>query len=193
MELTPRQQEIVASSIQIIAENGVQHLTIKNIAARIGLTEAAIYRHFPGKLEILFAILKEFRESGSNTQRAVGETPLSAMQKLEKILSAHLIRFTQTPSLAAVIFSEEIFQNDAQLAKEVGVIMEENHQALCSLIREGQTEETVRSDVAAEQLTNILMGSIRLLVNRWHLQKNSFSLEIEGTELWKAILILIRK
>jgi AcrR family transcriptional regulator len=45
-ELSDRQKEIIEVSLALIAENGIQGLTIKNLAKRIGFSESAIYRHY---------------------------------------------------------------------------------------------------------------------------------------------------
>ncbi len=42
--LTPRQAEIVDAALKLIAEQGIQHLTIRNLSTAIGVTEAALYR-----------------------------------------------------------------------------------------------------------------------------------------------------
>ncbi len=39
--------------MEIISEIGVENLTVKTIATKMNVTEAAIYRHFPGKNELL--------------------------------------------------------------------------------------------------------------------------------------------
>lgn len=41
MELTRRQQEIVRTALELIAAGGIQNLTIRNLADRLGLTEPA--------------------------------------------------------------------------------------------------------------------------------------------------------
>ena len=52
-ELSERQKEIINASLEIIAENGIQSLTIKNLSKKIGLVESAIYRHYESKTQIL--------------------------------------------------------------------------------------------------------------------------------------------
>jgi AcrR family transcriptional regulator len=51
MELTVRQKDILKAAIAIIANQGYEKLTIKNLATKIGVTEAALYRHFKSKRE----------------------------------------------------------------------------------------------------------------------------------------------
>lgn len=48
-----RQNQIISETIRLIHTKGIQGLTIKNISNGIGVTEAAIYRHFKSKDEIL--------------------------------------------------------------------------------------------------------------------------------------------
>ena len=43
-ELSERQKEIINASLELIAESGIQSLTIKNLSKKIGLVESAIYR-----------------------------------------------------------------------------------------------------------------------------------------------------
>jgi hypothetical protein len=49
--MTHRQQEIVDHAIELIAEGGVQYLTIKRLASRLRVSEPALYRHFAGKAD----------------------------------------------------------------------------------------------------------------------------------------------
>ena len=59
-ELTPRQNEIVDVALHLIAEGGIGNLTIRHISNRLNLTEAALYAHFSGKLEIIQALVSRF-------------------------------------------------------------------------------------------------------------------------------------
>jgi len=47
-----RQKQISAAAAKLIVKLGGEHVTIKNIALEIGLSEAAIYRHFRDKRAI---------------------------------------------------------------------------------------------------------------------------------------------
>ena len=57
---TSRQIEIMEAATARIDKHGIQNLTIKNLAADIGLSEPALYRHFKGKNEILLSLLNYF-------------------------------------------------------------------------------------------------------------------------------------
>ena len=62
MELTERQKDILKTAIIIIANQGYEKLTTKNLATQIGVTEAALYRHFKSKRDLVTTILGYFEE-----------------------------------------------------------------------------------------------------------------------------------
>ena len=188
---TERQKEIIEVSIQLIAEKGIQQLTIRNLSKRIGISEPAIYRHFESKLDILLAILSHFKTSNKETVKHIKSMDRTAIEKIEMMFLSHFERFVEKPALAAVIFSEEIFQNDKRLSKQVAAIMKLNQDAVSTLILLGQQNSEIRKDIPEEQLSLILLGALRLIVKKWQLSDHSFNLLTEGTALWQSIKKII--
>lgn len=54
---------ILDAAIDLFARDGFDQTPVRRIAAAVGLTEGAVYRHFPGKEAILDAILAYAEES----------------------------------------------------------------------------------------------------------------------------------
>ncbi len=188
---TKRQKDIIDVSIKIIAKNGIQHLTIKNISKSLGISEPAIYRHFESKLDILLAILLDFKIKMQNSIDHIQALGKTSVEQIEVMFFSHFREFVNNPALAAVIFSEEIFQNDKRLARQVKSIMKLSQDFITSLIQEGQQTHMVRDDIPHEQLSLIILGALRLIVTRWRLSDTAFDLEKEGHNLWKSIKKLI--
>jgi AcrR family transcriptional regulator len=186
-----KQLEIINSAIALIAEKGIQHLTIKNLAKKIDKAEGAIYRHFNSKIEILLGILKLFRQNKDNALQYLQTQNSTSLNKLEKLLTNRFREFATNPAIAAVIFSEEIFQNDKTLANEVFEIMIESQNRIESILVKGQSENQIRRDIPAEQLTLLITGALRLLVTEWRLSDFSFDLQDEGQKLWDSILKIV--
>ncbi|MBW2605292.1 MAG: TetR/AcrR family transcriptional regulator [Deltaproteobacteria bacterium] len=190
-DFTKRQKDIIDVSIKIIAKKGIQHLTIKNISKSLGISEPAIYRHFESKLDILLAILLNFKIKMRNSIDHIQALGKSPVEQIEVMLFSHFKEFVNNPALAAVIFSEEIFQNDKRLAREVKSIMKLSQDFITSLIQEGQQSHMIRDDIPQEQLSLIILGALRLIVTRWQLSDTAFDLEKEGQNLWMSIKKLI--
>jgi TetR/AcrR family transcriptional regulator, fatty acid metabolism regulator protein len=191
--LTDRQAQIIAESVNIISEQGIQGLTIKNLSKRIGISEPAIYRHFESKIDILLTILNTFHQDKKLALTRIATGSLPALAKLEEIYFHHFQTFTGNPALTAVIFSEEIFKNEARLSEKVLSIMTTNQQIIGDILKNGQDTNEIRDDISVQQLSLIIQGSLRLLVTQWRLAGFSFNLEENGTELWISVKKLISK
>lgn len=192
-ELSDRQKEIIQVSLDIISESGIQGLTIKNLAKKIGFSESAIYRHYENKIQILVAILNFFKENSGRLFTAELNAEGDAISKINQLLFNQFKIFSNSPSLVAVIFSEELFRNEAILLEKVSDIMNNNFNTLCNIIKIGQEKRELRNDVEAEHLAVVVMGALRLFVKQWHMSNYAFNLTEKGNELSNSIKILITK
>lgn len=192
-ENTSRQIEIINVSINLIQQKGIQHLTIKNISKTIGITEPAIYRHFKNKLDILKGILLIFKNIMTSSLIEAQGVKGSSLDKIYFLFSKQLNKFTENPAFAAVIFSEEIFQNNNILAKEVFTIMEMTQNKIKDIVSTGQESGEIRNDSDKEQLSIMIIGSFRFLIKKWHLSGAVDDLEKSGQMLWESIYKCIKK
>ncbi|MBN1650254.1 MAG: TetR/AcrR family transcriptional regulator [Bacteroidales bacterium] len=190
---TERQKEIVNAAMEIINANGIQGLTIKNMAQRIGITEPAIYRHFENKIDILIAVLDLFKENTERIFEVEIAAKKNAVDKIEHLFNCHISAFTKSPTLVSIVFSEEIFRNEAILVDKIKEIIEKNHGILRAIISKGQVEDEIRTDLTANQLAIIIMGTLKLFVKKWQLANFEYDLKTEGDSMIAALLLLIKK
>lgn len=189
--MTKRQEEIIKTSIDIISEKGIQHLTIKNLAGAIGISEPAIYRHFESKMEILISILNKFENYIKSEKELITREDISSIEKIGSIFLYHFVHFKDNPAFAAVIFSEEIFRDEKRLSDKVFSIISSNFEMIRVIVRKGQRKNEIRTDINEEQITDIIMGALRLIVKKWRLSNRSFDIEMEGMKLWDSIKMMI--
>jgi AcrR family transcriptional regulator len=188
-----RQKQIIDVCIKLIADGGIQNLTTKHIAQKVGVSEPALYRHFESKLAILKAILEEFKYTSKKELLRINKSNENNLEKIKKIFLQRVETFSKKPELSNVIFSEEIFQNEIVLSESVLQIMNIHQQAILKLIEEAQEKKLVKNDIPAEHLCIFIMGSLRLLITRWRLMKFSFNLEKKAQELWNSIELMIKE
>jgi len=191
IEYTTRQIQIIQTTLEIIAESGIQELTTKLLAARIGFSEAAIYRHFKSKMEILEAVLGYFGNAKEKNISEILATDSNPIAKMEAVLRFHFEMFSLQPALAAVIFSEASFQNDKILAQKTMSLMVNTQKDFLKIISSANDLHLLREDIPAEHLVLMIMGSMRLMVNKWHLSKQNFDLIREGNRLWTSLKKII--
>ena len=189
---TERQQEIIDVSLDIISTKGIQGLTIKNLAKRIGISEPAIYRHYDNKISILLAILDYFKTSGELLFGNLDSLATSPLKKIEAIFQGYFNAFRQNPSLVTVIFSEEIFRNEPMLQQKITDIMDKNSAVIKSLVVEGQAKGEIKPDIESKYLTLIIIGSLRMMVKKWQMGDKAFNHREEVENIFKTLEQLIK-
>ena len=190
---TERQTQIMESALALIAEKGIQGMTIKNLSKEIGVSEPAIYRHFENKNSILLAILDNFKQMASMLSGVISTIEGTAYDKIELIFSKVVQLFIESPSYISVIFSEEIFKNDIQLKNKIIEVLDQNGQTIESIIHVGQENGDVRTDIDSRNLALIVMGSLRFLVKQWDIKGHRKNLKEEGDKLLSSLKLIISK
>jgi len=188
-ELSERQKEIIKASLEIIAENGIQSLTIKNLSKKIGLVESAIYRHYESKTQILIAILDSITGETKSNDLAGVESVISF---LEKRLENHFLTFTENPALVSVVFAEDLFQNEPLLVEKTKAKVEKSILEMAKLIKVGQQKGEIRNDIDSEQVSIMINGSVRMLVKQWKMSGYSFDLIAKGAKLIHSLKVLLK-
>ena len=192
MEYTDRQNEIINKAVELIANGGIQNLTIKNLAKAIGVSEPALYRHFANKYAILDAILESFREVAFEVLKNEEASGGSSLDKIGHFINDRYNRAVSNPNMAKVMFSEEIFQDDPRLAEKVLQIMHSHKESIHRIIKVGQEKGEIRDDFDSLALFRIIFGPVRLLIKQWCLSNFAFDLIKEGDALWKATEKMIK-
>jgi AcrR family transcriptional regulator len=193
MELSKRQIEIIEAATILIGEKGIQNLTTKNLAAQMGFSEPALYRHFKGKTEILKCVLIYYKEKMGEGLRKVFQSDLSGLEKVKGMIDFQFGHFSKYPAVVMVIFAETSFQYDSILSKVVSEIMVQKRTVVGKMILSGQEDGTIRNDIEANQLATVVMGSMRFTLLGWRLSDFSSDLIKEGNKLWGTIELLMRK
>ena len=189
---TERQKEIVETALELISQKGIQGLTMKNLAKKIGITEPAIYRHFDNKIHILITILDLFKKNSEQIFNNESNNN-NAIDRIEHFFSKHFTTFSSKPSLVSVIFSEEIFRNEPILIDKISEIIDKNDKILTAIIINGQKNGEIRTDIEAKHLSIIIMGALRLFVKKWQFSAYAYNLSREGKKLFESLKLLIIK
>ena len=192
IKFSERQIEIMELASQIIDRDGIQELTIKNLAAEIELSEAALYRHFKSKNEIMLGLLDYFMwEMAERVARIAADENKPAPELLKAIFASQLKTFAKKPAIVSVIFSEGIFQFNKELMKKVSSMMEMMRSQIETIIRKGQQEGTIRDFSGASVITTIIMGSMRMAVLKWKIMGSGSDLVKEGSKVLNGVLRMI--
>jgi AcrR family transcriptional regulator len=187
MKFTSRQEEIILAATEIIGEYGIQQVTTSNLAKKMNFTEPALYRHFKNKNDILRSILLYFKtEIGAELQRIINSDK-SGLEKVLGVIKFQIDFFIKTPAVIMVVISETSFQNEKSLSKTVKNVLKERRKLVSEIIKEGQIDGSIRTDINVNQLINIVLGSMRVTVLNWKLNGYDFDMYEESKSLLSTL------
>lgn len=193
-KFSDRQIEIIEAATKRIDKYGIQELTIKTLAADLGLSEAALYRHFKSKNEILLGLLTYFiLEMNERITSIVANNENHPSELLKQIFTSQLSSFIKKPSVVSVIFSEGIFQFNKELSQKVSSMMELMQKNILSLITKGQSEGVYAKVLGPDTITTIIMGSMRMVVLKWKLSGNKSDLLNDGKSVLNGLIKMLEK
>lgn len=181
-----RQSEIIDHAIELIADGGIQNLTIKNLSLRLGVTEPALYRHFANKFEIVQAMIASFDDIADKEITAADQEQ-DGLDGIIAFIESRFRLVAAKPSLAQVMFAEEIFMNDAELSAQMLGMMHRHMGRLRSMLQEAREAGEVRSDISPDIMLRLIMGPVRLLIKQWGMSGYGFDLTSKGRELIDAL------
>ena len=189
-----RQIEIIDAATKRIDNHGIQELTIKNLASDIFLSEAALYRHFKSKNDILVALLRySLLEMRHRIEIISQNDQLNSVEKVIGVFNSQLESFVAKPAIVSVVFSEGIFQFNKELSLILKEMMDMMHEYISQLIEKGQKENRIRKSIGSGTQTVIIMGSMRFTVLKWKISGHQSDLVKDGNTVLNGILKMITK
>lgn len=192
MEYTSRQIEIINAATELINQGGIQQLTTKALAEKIGFSEPAIYRHFKSKTDILSSVLNYFGMVLKTKMTELIQSEDKGIEKLKQIIDFQFEHFSNHPAIVMVIFAETSFQYEEKLSSAVHNILTNKKERVVSIIQQGQKDGSIRPDADANQLAAIFMGSMRFTLLQWRLNNYQTNVKNDGQSLWATINMLLK-
>ncbi|MBI5959625.1 MAG: TetR/AcrR family transcriptional regulator [Chloroflexi bacterium] len=111
-EQTVHPDEIIRAAAVVFHRQGYHGATMADIAAEVKLTAGSLYHHFPGKEDLLLAVLDRGLAQITHDVRAVVESSDPSPAKLRQIVHIHIHSELEDSIIAAaVIFESRVLLN----------------------------------------------------------------------------------
>lgn len=159
-----RRAVTVETVIELAAEQNPSVITTAAIAKRMGLTQGALFRHFPNKDAILRAVMEWVAERLlSRVDKAV-EGVSSPLAALEAMFMAHVTFVSEHPGIPRLLFGE-LQRAEVSPAKRMAqTLIHRYGERLHRLIEEGKTQGELDAALDVEAAAALFIGTIQGLV-----------------------------
>ncbi len=154
-----RRQQILEALAQMLEANPGNRITTAGLAKQVGVSEAALYRHFPSKSK-MFEGLIEFIEDTlfSRVKLILNEEP-SAAGRCEKMLMLLLAFTERNPGITRILTGDALAGETERLHTRVAQLFDRFETQLKQVIREAEMREGLRPTIPLPAAANLLMAS----------------------------------
>lgn len=163
-----RRDQILQAVVHMLESNPGGKITTANIAKTVGVSEAALYRHFPSKAK-MFEGLIEFIEDAvfSRTSRILQDFEEAEM-RCEKTLTLVLTFAEKNPGMCRLLAGDALVGETDRLRQRIRQFFERLETQIKQILREAELREqkvtSIPMSASANLLTALVEGRIRQYV-----------------------------
>lgn len=157
-----RRQTILETLAHMLEKNQGEHITTAQLARAVGVSEAALYRHFASKAKMFEGLLEFIEETLFTRINKIITEESRAEARVQNILFLLLGFADKNPGMARLLYGDVLVGETERLRKRVVQIYERIETQLKQILREGEANENLRVPIAdaAALLLAVAEGSI---------------------------------
>lgn len=158
----PRKQQIVETVLDLVEEHGSEAVSAQLVANVIGVTQPAVFRHFPNK-EALWLAVMDWLEMHLAAMYASAnhESSEPALAILGSLFLKHLHLIEARPALAKLVLSDHLRLAHPSLQVRFAEIHQAYVARLEGLIRRAKREGSIRDNVSTRNACATFLALIQ--------------------------------
>lgn len=155
-----RKQQILECLAQMLEESPGARITTAALAAKVGVSEAALYRHFPSKTK-MFEGLIEFIEGTIFTRINLIIADASSVEsRCEQVLTL-LMTFTErNPGITRLLTGDALAGETARLRQRIIQFFDRLETQLKQLMRDAEIQDGTRTKLPANVAANSMLAMV---------------------------------
>jgi len=175
-----RKDQILQTLAEMLENPAGEKATTAALAARLGVSEAALYRHFKGKAEMFEGLIEFVEQALFGLINKIGGEEKSGVRQLEAMIAVLLAFAQKNRGMTRVLIGDALVNEDERLQARINQLHERLEAALKQALRFGVSQKEIAQDVDVAAQANLLMSFV---IGRWHIFAKS-GFKRDPAELW---------
>lgn len=159
-----RQSEIIQAALTLSSRTSPALITTAALAEALGLSQGAVFRHFPSKEAIWGAAMVWVREHLSAQLQAVARQHDDAVEALAAVFRAHVAFVQAHPGVPRLIFHELQLPEDSPAKRAARALLQDYRTLLLELLDRGIAAGRLAPGLDREAAATAFVGLIQGLV-----------------------------
>lgn len=159
MKKASRRQQILESLAQMLEQSPGERITTARLAKQVGVSEAALYRHFPSKSKMFEGLIEFIEETIFSRVNLILEEDAGAAIRCEKILTLLLNFAERNPGITRLLTGDALAGETEKLRTRIAQFYDRLETQLKQILREAEIREGIRPSVPINVAANLLLAA----------------------------------
>ena len=155
-----RKDQILQALTRMLEAAPGQRITTAALAREVGVSEAALYRHFPSKARMFEGLIKFIEDTlFARIARIINEED-SAEIRCHNILLLLLTFCDRNPGMTRLLTGDALAGETERLRERIAQFFSRLESQLKQVLREAQIRENLKTTISPTVLANLLLASV---------------------------------
>jgi TetR/AcrR family transcriptional regulator len=155
-----RKDQILQALARMLEAAPGQRITTAALAREVGVSEAALYRHFPSKARMFEGLIKFIEDTlFARITRIINEEERAEI-RCQKILLLLLTFCDKNPGMTRLLTGDALAGETERLRERIAQFFSRLEAQLKQVLREAQIRENLKTTISPAVLANLLLASI---------------------------------
>ena len=157
---TSRRQQILEALAHELEMNPGERITTAGLARAVGVSEAALYRHFPSKAKMFEGLIEFIEDSIFTLINRILKEETSSLKRCENIMALLLGFAERNPGLSRILSGDVLTGETERLRVRIGQFFERLETQLKQVLREGEMNKELTLSIPVQANANLLLAIV---------------------------------
>lgn len=165
-KLSRRDHILQALAAMLESQPGAR-ITTAALAKEVGVTEAALYRHFPSKARMFEGLIDFVEEVVFSRVSLILEEEKDARDRCEKILFLLLMFAERNPGITRILNGDALTGEHERLQVRIAQFFDRLETQLRQVLREAELRESLGTAITSNAAANLLLALAEGAISRF--------------------------
>ena len=183
-----RKNQILQTLAQMLENPASEKVTTASLAAKLDVSEAALYRHFSGKAQMFEGLIEFIEQTLFALINKITTEEKSGLRQIDAIVGVLLAFAQKNKGMTRVLIGDALVHEDERLQARINQLHDRLEAALKQAVRFGVTQNELAAEIDIAACANAILSFV---VGRWHqFAKSGFKRDpVENwNRQWRLIL-----
>ena len=157
---TSRREQILQCLVAMLESDPGSRITTAALAKSVGVSEAALYRHFPSKAKMFEGLIDFIEETIFSRTNMITHSDTPSARQCEQILTLVLTFVERNPGMARILTGDALSGESDRLRASIHQFFQRLETQIKQVLREAELKEGLRTETTASATANLMLAVV---------------------------------